>query len=106
VRALLEPAATESTSDELIKAASSLAEVVSDDWHKKADLLVAAIHRLQTKEIAPDQTIKLLGVPLQENKLRDAAEAAFRNCADFAETDVDRIALIDAANEIRRQTWF
>ena len=109
VRALLEPADAEPTVDNLVRAAQSLEQVVADDyqaWRTQADILVSAIKNLEKRQIEPDESVKLIGVPLRESALRDAAEQALRNCAHFAETTDNRIDLIDEANRVRRTTWF
>ena len=109
VRALLGTEAPEASNDDLFAAAKSLEAVVLDNyqaWRAQADVLLAALRKLETRQIEPDETIKVLGVVLRENDLRDAAEAALRNCAHFAESVEQHIGLIDEANRVRRTTWF
>ncbi len=53
-----------------------------------------------------DPSFTLLAIPLTENDLRDAAEAALRQCAIFAPSDERAVTLVDEANCVRRQTWF
>lgn len=96
------------TTDDLLHKSQKLRALVPDDfeaWHMQADLFLQAIARLETREIEPDESIKLMDVPLRESALRDAAEEALRNCAHFAQTFDERVALIDDANRIRRTTW-
>ncbi len=95
--------------DELLRVSETLTTVVPDKyeaWRAQADLWLAAIHQLEKRQLTPDDSVELMGVPLRENELRDAAEEALRQCAHFAETVEQRIALIDEANKVRRMTWF
>jgi hypothetical protein len=95
--------------DELLRASDTLASVVPNSyeaWKAKADLWLAAILQLESRHTAPDAELKLMGVPLLENDLRDAAEAALRQCAHFAPNVEERIALIDEANRVRKMSWF
>lgn len=105
VQAPSEPA----SKDELLEASQKLQSMVPDDYHAwkmQADLLLAAIHKLETRTIEADESVKVMGVPLRESALREAAEEALRNCAHFALTFDERIRLVDEANRIRRATWF
>jgi len=109
VRALLESKSQEATMEDLVSASRTLEDVVPDDyqaWRTQADLLVNAIHQLEIRQIEPDESVSLIGIPLRETGLRDAAENALRNCAHFAQTFDERVTLIDEANRIRRTTWF
>lgn len=100
---------TECSKDDLLGAAERLKDIVPDNfeaWRVKAELWVAAIRRLQTRELTPDESITLMGIPLLENNLRAAAEEALRQSAHFAPTVEKRVQLVDEANAIRRVTWF
>ncbi len=100
---------SDSGKDELVKVSETLTTVVPDKfeaWRAQADLWLAAIHQLEKRQLAPDDNVELMGVPLRENELRDAAEEALRQCAHFATTAEERIALIDEANNVRRMSWF
>jgi len=95
--------------DELLKAASVLETVRPDKfeaWRAQADLWMAAIRQLERRQLRPDDSVLLLGIPLNENQLRDAAEKALRHCAHLATSIEDRIALVDEANSVRKMTWF
>jgi Protein kinase G tetratricopeptide repeat len=95
--------------EELLAVSSSLEDIVADDysaWRAQTDLLLTAIRQLETRQIEPDESVKILGIPLRESALRDTAEEALRNCAHFADTAEERTALIDEANRIRNTTWF
>ena len=95
--------------EELLRASQTLAAVVPNSfeaWKTQADLWVAAIKQLESRHTSPDADVKLLGVPLIENNLRDAAESALRQAAHFAPSVEERIALIDEANQVRKMTWF
>jgi Protein kinase G tetratricopeptide repeat len=102
-------AQAEASTDDLLHKSQKLMAMVPDDyqaWRMQADLFLQAINRLETREIEPDESIKLMHVPLRESALREAAEEALRNCAHFAQTFDERVELIDQANRIRRTTWF
>ncbi len=108
VLAMLDRSDRELTEDKMFEAARALQTVVADDyqtWRAQADLLVACLKKLETRDIQPDESIKVIGVPLLEKPLRDAAEAALRNCAHFAESLGENIRLVDEANRVRRTTW-
>jgi hypothetical protein len=95
--------------DDLVRAAKRLDTVLADDysaWREQADLLLGAIRQLETRHIEPDESIKIIGVPLRESALRAKAEEVLRNCAHFAQNFEERVSLIDEANRIRRTTWF
>lgn len=95
--------------DELLKASETLAAVVPNSyeaWKAQADLWLAAIKQLESRHTTPDAELKLMGIPLIENNLRDAAESALRQCAHFAPSVEERISLIDEANKVRKMTWF
>jgi hypothetical protein len=95
--------------DDLLSDSQKLESLVPDDYHAwkmQADLLLKAIHQLETRVIEADESVTVMGVPLRESALREAAEEALRNCAHFAETFDERIKLVDEANRIRRTTWF
>ena len=113
VRALLDAEAavvpgSPGAMEELLRAAAKLQAMVPDDyqsWRLQADLLVAALRRLETRQIQADPAVKLMGIAMREKDLRDAAETALRNCAHFAQNEEERIALIDQANRVRQMTW-
>lgn len=109
VRAILQPQAVACSKEDLLRASDSLQELVPDDfqaWRLQADLLLAALKQIETRQIEPDESVQLMGTPLRESALRDAAEQALRNCAHFAAGKEQRIAVIDEANKVRRMTWF
>ena len=100
---------TQIAKNDLLQAAESLTTVVPDRfeaWRAQADLWLTAIRQLETRQVSPDDNVYLMGVPLREAELRDAAEDALRQCAHHAPTADQRIALIDEANSIRKMTWF
>jgi hypothetical protein len=99
----------ELSKEDLLAASSSIEDIVADDysaWRAQTDLLLAAIRQLETRQIEPDESVNILGIPLRESALRDTAEEGLRNCAHFANTAEERTALIDEANRIRNTTWF
>ncbi len=109
VRTLLEPKEVSPGKEDLLKASNKLKSVVPynyDAWRLHADLLLNAIHQLETRQLQPDANFTLLAIPMREDDLRDAAETALRQCARFAGSAERRTALIDEANRTRRMTWF
>lgn len=99
----------ESVKQELMNLSISLERIVPDKydaWRAQADLWLTALHELETRQLSADASVLLMGVPLLEAPLRDAAEGALRHCAHFALTREERIALIDEANQVRNTTWF
>ncbi len=109
IRALLKPSEVTPDRGLLAQAADELKSVFPynyEAWRLHADLLINALHLLQTRHLQPDATFTLMAVPLRENDLRDAAENALRQCAHFADSNEKMIAAIDEANHIRRKTWF
>jgi hypothetical protein len=100
---------TLSSKDDLLRASEKFESMVPDDfasWRLQANMFVSAITQLKTRQMEPDQTVTLMGVPLTEVNLRHACEKALRNCAHFAPSFEDRVALIDEANSVRQPTWF
>ena len=109
VRALTDSDTVEPTKEDLLRTSAKLEAVVPDGyqaWRLQADFLLAAIRQLETRQVEPDGSVKVIGVPLLENDLRAAAETALRNCAHFAQTVEQHVALIDEANRVRTMTWF
>jgi hypothetical protein len=109
VQAMLRPTGSFLTRAELIQASRELKRVTPynyEAWRLHADLLLDALRQLETRQIQPDETFKILTIPLREDDIRDAAEAALRQCAHHAPTEERRIKLIDEANSVRRLTWF
>ena len=99
----------EANARDLLDRAKNLIQIAPNSyeaWRVQAELLVTAIRRLEKREMAPDPNLRLFGVPIAEQALRDAAEQALRHCAHFANTFDDKISLIDEANSVRRKTWF
>jgi hypothetical protein len=109
LRSLLKEKEASPSKDDLAQAAKLLTSVVPynyDAWRLHANLLLNALRQLQTRQIQPDATFTLLTVPLREQDIADAAEAALRQCAHYADSAEKRIHFVDEANRIRRTTWF
>jgi serine/threonine-protein kinase PknG len=97
--------------NELQEAASAancvLAEGDSyDGFRVKADVLKAAIAALQSGALKADKTILLLGVPLIQGRLRDAASQALKQSALNVNDPDLRIELVDEARRVGRITLF
>jgi hypothetical protein len=108
VRQLLEPRDVAPNRQGLLTASHKLKKIFPynfEAWRLHADLLLTAITQLETRQLQPDPSFTLFTIPFREDDLRDAAEAALRECAHFADSDEKRIALVDEANRIRRLTW-
>jgi hypothetical protein len=109
VRILLGATDIAPTKDDLQRASAQLRLVVPynyDVWRLHADLLLNAIHQLETRRLEPDESCTLFLTPLNEAELRNAAEQALRQCAHFADSAEKRTALVDEANKVRNETWF
>lgn len=109
IRALLKPHEISPSKEDLQRASQELKALAPynfEAWRLHADLLLNAIRQLETRELQPDASFKLLAIPLRLEDLTDAAEAALRECARFARSEEQRVALVDEANSIRRTTWF
>jgi hypothetical protein len=104
----LESKESPSPVDGLVQRARDLQEQASDtyaSWRSRSETLIAAINKLEKREIEPDSTVTLFQVPLIEKDLRDAAEKALRLCGFFATNADERIVLIDEANRVRNTSW-
>lgn len=109
VRSMLEPREVAPSREDLYLASRALRHVMPynfDAWRLHADLLLTAIHQLETRQLQPDPNFTLMAIPLREADLRDAAEQALRECAHFADNKKLKVKLIDEANSVRRLTWF
>ncbi len=71
-----------------------------------ARLLSYAAWMIAQGKIKPNNSRKLLGSAVNERDLRLGAESAYRKAARYAGDAGEKIALIDAANEIRPVTRF
>jgi serine/threonine-protein kinase PknG len=93
--------------DDLVLASDTvegLAELMSGlEAHLlRADVLVAAARHADAPAGKPHT--KILGVVFAQRALRLAAEQELRACARVAESDEDRVLLVDAANAVRPYT--
>lgn len=66
-------------------------------------VLRAALDMLTSKTVAPNPSIKVLGRPLQEPRVREALERSLRALARMANGE-ERIRLVDEANRLRPWT--
>jgi len=109
VQSILRPKGEFLSRAELLQASKQLRKVMPynfEAWRLHADILLNALRQLETRQLMPDESFQILATPLREDDIRDAAEAALRECAHFAPNEARRIALIDEANSVRRLTWF
>lgn len=109
VRSLMAAHPEAPSREDLQNAARQLQNVVPynfEAWRLQADLLLNALHQLETRNLLPDPSFTLMAVPLRADDLRDAAEAALRQCARYADSEEKMIAIVDEANQVRRLTWF
>jgi serine/threonine-protein kinase PknG len=67
-----------------------------------ADVLEQALSEVERG--GPQPTVRLGVVPAEEPSLRDALESAYRGLAGMSDDPARRIALVDAANGVRRWT--
>ncbi|HEX4230006.1 MAG TPA: tetratricopeptide repeat protein [Bryobacteraceae bacterium] len=67
-------------------------------------VLRAALDMLTSKRVAPNSSVKVLGRPLQETRVREALERNLRTLARMANGE-ERIRLVDEANRIRPWTF-
>ncbi len=58
----------------------------------------------EVRRVGPQPDVRIGAVPADEPDLRDALEATYRNLAVMADVPARRIALVDAANGVRRWT--
>jgi serine/threonine-protein kinase PknG len=76
------------------------------DRHKLAQqVLVTSLNLIVEKKIQPDQSVDILGQPLQEVQIRLGLEKALRELARLA-TGNEKIRLVDEANQVRPKTLF
>jgi hypothetical protein len=109
VRTLLHGQESLPTREDLEQASQQLRQVAPynyEAWRLHADVLLNALRQLETRQIQPDENFRLLAVALREDDIREAAEAALRQCANYADSTEKRIALVDEANHVRKLTWF
>jgi serine/threonine-protein kinase PknG len=89
--------------------ASSLAESLSLDGMSKfklsSQILGAALDVVSTRAVKENGSIKVLGSPLQEVRLRAGLESSLRSMARLVSGE-ERIRLVDRANQVRPRTLF
>lgn len=108
IRALLSPQEVAPSREDLAKAAEGLKTVFPynyEAWRLHADLIIKALHQLETRQLQTDAGFTIMAIPLREDDLRDAAEIALRQCAHFADSHEKMVAAIDEANRVRKLTW-
>jgi serine/threonine-protein kinase PknG len=92
-----------------LQAASAGIEGLSVDSEQRdsltADLLLSALHLLESERVAEAPDLRLLGHPLTEHDLRLGLERTYRSLARVANTQSEHIRLVDWANRVRPRTW-
>jgi serine/threonine-protein kinase PknG len=71
----------------------------------RADLLAAAIERLDDDADASRPAARVAGCALEDRALRTGLEAAYRELARHADDEDERVRLVDFANRARPRTW-
>jgi serine/threonine-protein kinase PknG len=95
------------TTDDLKLAAGTIERLPLDPEQRtrlKIEILDAALALLQTRTLAPNADVQLMGHPLQQNRLKRGLEQAYRDLARLATTLDERIELVDMANRARPRT--
>ncbi len=69
------------------------------------DLFAVALALLGAGKLQPAPQVKLLGQSLEDTSVRVGLESAYRNLARLSESDIERIALVDMANQVRPKTF-
>jgi serine/threonine-protein kinase PknG len=77
-----------------------------EGYRLQADVLRAAITALRSKLLKADKTVTLLGVPLLERSLRDAASTALINCGRLCTNRSESIQAVSEAHRLGRFKFF
>jgi serine/threonine-protein kinase PknG len=67
------------------------------------DVLLSLVTEVEAGRLSPNGT-RVLGRPCHPAELRRGAEESLRRCARYADTDDERIMLVDRANAVRPRT--
>jgi serine/threonine-protein kinase PknG len=73
-----------------------------DRVHLRVDVLGAALRSVVHDGPRPDVVVG--GIVADEPALRDGLEQAYREAASLADDEIERVAMVDAANRARRWT--
>jgi serine/threonine-protein kinase PknG len=90
----------------LAQAIDSVAGITIDPRDRvrlRVDVLDSALRTVTERGPAPD--VRIGGIAAEEGALRDGLEAAYRELAGLTDDHVERVALVDRANESRRWTF-
>jgi serine/threonine-protein kinase PknG len=93
------------SADDLVAASEVLTRLGVDPSrkaHLTRQLLIAGLELLQRSP--PEQDVRLNGIALEEDSVRDALEQACRTAAKLTPDPAARVRLIDEANTYRRRT--
>ncbi|MDR3635426.1 MAG: tetratricopeptide repeat protein [Isosphaeraceae bacterium] len=71
----------------------------------QTEVLATALSLLDSKALAADPSVRLLGQPLDETAVRRGLETAFRQLARLEDDRARQIEFVDSANAVRPRTW-
>ena len=94
--------------DELLVAGAVLASLPVRGEQRarlQAELLEAALERVQHGALFDDGRASLLGHRFLERDLRLGVERSYRELARWAPSSAERIEMVDRANQVRPRTW-
>jgi serine/threonine-protein kinase PknG len=105
-RLLIKSGATTPGESELAAASVLVESLTLEAWSKFAlasQILGAAVELVASRKIRETRSVKLMGAALEENELRAGWERSIRAMAQLSE-GVERIRLVDRANQVRPRT--
>jgi serine/threonine-protein kinase PknG len=83
----------------------SLALQGTEHYRLMQQVFETALKLLTSNTLTPDSSLRLLGQPLEETKLRLGLEKVLRDMAHLT-SGAEKIHLVDTANRIRPRTLF
>ncbi len=109
VEVLLQHHSTAPGRDDIVQAATVLNNLALDNFKAlklQSNLLLTALRQLESGVLKADRNTRILAISLTQDDVREALESTLRKCARLAQTEEQRIELIDEANRVRRLTLF
>jgi len=92
-----------------LQAAAASMQALSLDGEQRAKLtaevLLTALHLLESERVAENPDVRLAGCPLTEQDVRLGLESTYRSLSRVATSTGERIRLVDWANRVRPRTW-